>query len=303
MKKLLTLILLTVAGRVLAQNTNFYDYAPSAVMTTNGMVFEGGATARSFYSWTELNAGEHILLDCRNSVALTTITFGTSWNADLRYIPAAYTLGYSNDGVSFTNVVSVTGNTGGNPSHTISAPLARYWKLTVVSTQPGETFTNIAGLQLLVTGPGAFTNNLYWNTGGYGTSSIQYMGGNVGIGTATPQAKLAVNGDIFAKKVKVTQTGWPDYVFDSSYQLPELKEVAAFIKKHKHLPGIAPAAEVERVGLNLGDNQAALLKKIEELTLYTIDQDKRLQQQQTEIRELRAMLEILLKKKETGTNN
>lgn len=303
MEKLLLFAALLISRGVFAQSTNFYDYAPAAKMTTTGTVFDGGATARSFYSWTELNAGEYILLDCRNSVALTTITFGTSWNADLRYIPAGYTIGYSNDGISFTNIISVTGNTSGNPSHNISAPLARYWKLTVVSVQSGETFSNIAGLQLLVTGPGAFTNNLYWNTGGYGTSSIQYMGGNVGIGTATPQAKLAVNGDVFAKKVKVTQTGWPDYVFDSSYQLPGLTEVASFIKKYKHLPGITSAAEVEREGLDLGNNQAGLLKKIEELTLYAIEQDKQLQQQQAEIRELRNMLETLLKKKEASTNN
>ncbi len=303
MQKVFTLILLTIAGRVLGQSTNFYDYAPSATMTTTGTVFEGGATARSFNSSTRLQAGQYIVLDCRSSVAINTITFGTYWNADIRYIPVDYTIGYSNDGTSFTNIVSVTGNTGINPSHSISAPLARYWKLTVSAIQSGETFSNIAGLQLLVTGPGAFTNNLYWNTGGYGTSSIQYMGGNVGIGTATPQAKLAVNGDVFAKKVKVTQTGWPDYVFDSSYQLPGLTEVASFIKKYKHLPGITSAAEVEREGLDLGNNQAGLLKKIEELTLYAIEQDKQLQQQQAEIRELRNMLETLLKKKEAGTNN
>lgn len=106
---------------------------------------------------------------------------------------------------------------------------------------------------------------------------IQNSNGNVGIGTITPQAKLAVNGDIFSKKVKVTQSGWPDYVFSTSYRLLTLKQVENFIKQHKHLPDVPSAKEVDDDGLNLGDNQAILLKKIEELTLYAIEQNKRIE--------------------------
>lgn len=102
--------------------------------------------------------------------------------------------------------------------------------------------------------------------------------GNVGIGTQNPQAKLAVNGDIFSKKVKVTQTGWADYVFEDSYSLPSLNQVEAFIRQHKHLPNVPSAKEVAANGLDLGDNQAILLKKIEELTLYVIEQNKRIEQ-------------------------
>lgn len=102
--------------------------------------------------------------------------------------------------------------------------------------------------------------------------------GNIGIGIASPQTTLAVAGVISSKKVKVTQIGWPDYVFHADYRLPELSAVEGYIHQHGHLPGISSAAEVEKEGLDLGDNQAAMLRKIEELTLYVIRQNKEIQE-------------------------
>lgn len=112
-------------------------------------------------------------------------------------------------------------------------------------------------------------------------------GGNIGIGTNTPQGKLAVSGDVYARKVKVTATGWPDYVFASDYHLPTLAEVEAFIKQNKHLPEVPSAKEVTANGIDLGDNQAILLKKIEELTLYAIEQQKQIEQMKKEIEGLK----------------
>jgi hypothetical protein len=86
--------------------------------------------------------------------------------------------------------------------------------------------------------------------------------------------KMFVNGNIVSKKVRVTQTGWPDYVFEEKYPLLPIPELNNFIKSNKHLPEIPTEKEVSENGLDLGDMNALLLKKIEELTLYVIDLQK-----------------------------
>jgi|GEM_PF-6821390 len=99
--------------------------------------------------------------------------------------------------------------------------------------------------------------------------------GNVGIGgVENPAERLVVDGTICAKEVRVSLSGapcWPDYVFEDDYKLKSLSELEDFIKTNKHLPGIPNAQEVANNGVELGDMQARLLKKIEELTLYIIE--------------------------------
>jgi len=86
---------------------------------------------------------------------------------------------------------------------------------------------------------------------------------------------LAVNGTIKAKEIVVESTGWSDFVFDNKYPLITLGELERYINANKHLPEIPSAGKVAKSGINLGDMQTKLLQKVEELTLYMIQFEKR----------------------------
>lgn len=109
--------------------------------------------------------------------------------------------------------------------------------------------------------------------------------GNVGIGTTCIPSgyKLAVNGKMTAHEVKVQTDEWCDYVFDEDYELISLGELEDYIKKNKHLPEIPTTKEVTKNGVLLGEMQTKLLKKVEELTLYTIELKKEIEQLKKQI--------------------
>jgi hypothetical protein len=99
--------------------------------------------------------------------------------------------------------------------------------------------------------------------------------------------KLFVQGGILTERVKVAivgSTAWSDYVFDEDYELRPLEDLEAFVKAYKHLPDVPSACEVEEEGLNLAEMDATLLRKIEELTLHVIDQNKRIHALEEELR-------------------
>jgi hypothetical protein len=109
----------------------------------------------------------------------------------------------------------------------------------------------------------------------------------VGIGTINTNEigfKLFVETGIRTRKVKVDQNTWSDYVFYTNYRLRPLSEVEQYIKQYGHLPEVPSVEEVEKNGIDLGDNQATLLKKIEELTLYVIEQNKQLQELNNQVK-------------------
>ncbi len=107
--------------------------------------------------------------------------------------------------------------------------------------------------------------------------------GNIGIGTINPTSKLTVAGNINSREVKVSVDAGADFVFEKDYTLPTLQEVEKFVTENKHLPEIASAKEMQKEGINLSEMNIKLLQKIEELTLYVIEQEKRLKNQHNQI--------------------
>jgi hypothetical protein len=166
-------------------------------------------------------------------------------------------------------IADVTNNT--SPIYTIATPNGGFPKIRFTfSKAVYETGTkaNMIGISELF-----FVHNEAAKA--YDGLMVQYAtNGNVGIGTATPNAKLAVNGNIRAKEIKVETANWPDYVFAKDYELPSLTDTENHIKEKGHLPGIPSAEEVKANGIELGEMNAKLLKKIEELTLYLIEMKK-----------------------------
>ena len=110
--------------------------------------------------------------------------------------------------------------------------------------------------------------------------------GKVGIGTGTPDTELAVNGTIHSRKVLVDLEGWAEFVFEYNYKLPTLKEVEEYIKDKGHLQGIPSKEEALENGIELGEMSAKLLQKIEELTLYAVEQQKLIEKLQKDLKDL-----------------
>jgi hypothetical protein len=155
-------------------------------------------------------------------------------------------------------------------------------------------------------GPDYQQLKLSWQTGividpgsAYGKSYVDIQGsglrvgtGTISIGNVTRPAgyKLFVETGILAEKVKVavkTTTDWSDHVFNDQYPLKSVGELEQFVKTNKHLPGIPSANEMVANGNNLGETDARLLEKIEELSLYIIGLNKKFEAQQKEIEMLK----------------
>jgi hypothetical protein len=210
-------------------------------------------------------------------------TISSAVGVGLYFYPTGSTSGSTfslqNGGASFYTDLSAPGKnfyfgTNGNPARNQLS--AGFFRLTA----PNDLNT----LDVSSTNTGVVIATNYFGGGSvqpitmqtYGNTSQFYLSANsnVGIGTSFPSEKLSVNGNIKTQKLIVTQTGWSDYVFEPAYQLRSLADVEKFIKKNKHLPDIPSTKEVGEKGISVGDNQALLLKKIEELTLYVIDLNK-----------------------------
>lgn len=155
---------------------------------------------------------------------------------------------------------------GGNASYkdirTINPTTGKMWQWSHRPLGDGETFEA-------------------WHHTGTNWLRVMTMtpSGNVGIGTnLTNGYKLAVEGTIGAREVNVNAATWSDYVFNDDYKLPSLETVEKYINQYHHLPEVPLEKDVKERGVNVGEMNALLLKKIEELTLYVIDLKKEVDQ-------------------------
>jgi hypothetical protein len=150
------------------------------------------------------------------------------------------------------------------------------------------------------------SRNIWFNTATSPSNGNIYIGSSTSYPNTTGSYKLFVEGGILTEKVKValrSTANWADYVFEKDYKLMPLNEVEKYISKNKHLPGVDSASDLSKNGLDLAEMQAKHMEKIEELTLYTIEQNKKIELQEIEIKktnkeveELKAQVKALIEK-------
>jgi hypothetical protein len=153
-----------------------------------------------------------------------------------------------------------------------------------INTQIGQSFIRF------LPNNAAMEFNTTDNNGNTHRGAMFLKAGLLGIGTTNPTERLSVNGNIRAKKLIISQQNWSDYVFYKNYKLRPLNELEKYIQKYQHLPDVPSTKVVQSKGINVGDTQALLLKKIEELTLYIIELN-------SEVESIKLNLELLKQKK------
>jgi hypothetical protein len=289
-------------------NLGVGNSSPSAKLHVNGN--GAGTTALSIIENPSSGAGAHFLSEGANNIMFQLrLTSNNAVNTELRtggssFLNAVYgSVGIG--GTSANGKLEITNNASFNANEVpagqdhvlITAPTPANgsafggitWlggarrRASIVATQE-HTDSDYIGL--------AFYTQGVDGPGGYAESMRITHAGNVGIGTTTPDARLAVKGLIHTQEVRVDLTGAvaPDYVFEIDYNLISLSEIEKYVQTNKHLPEVPSAKEMEQNGLNLKEMNLLLLKKVEELTLHLIEIKKENKNQQKEIDSLRSRI-------------
>ncbi len=217
---------------------------------------------------------------------------GNRANTNIQMAASAAVIADDNLSTSFLGSVAWDFfNNGNNP--TWAGTILEHFGIGMTGTQYGLPIANQGVLAFdFVSNAIIATNgaNLFVSPAGNVSTSF-LANGCVGINTTdTKGYKFAVNGDAIFNKVVVKAYPWADYVFDSSYVLRPLDKVAQYINANHHLPEMPSADSIANAGIDVGANQAALLKKVEELTLYMIQLNETVKQQQEKISQLEGRL-------------
>jgi hypothetical protein len=239
--------IITVAG-----NANTNDATGKMILGTRRHFNKLGAGVQWYY-------GNDITIDGSGYVGIGTITPG-----DRLTVQDAVRVSTSNGTGGF---YAADASFGGNSIFS----LTRQSNNLALSAFDGIGFTTAAR-----SGPSTSYNMFITTTGTVGINTTNTYG-----------YQFAVNGSVIATSMTVKlYANWPDYVFKPTYHLVSLNEVKTYIDKNNHLPDMPSAEEVSKEGINLGEMNKRLVKKVEELTLYLIQKDKQLNEQAKEIKDI-----------------
>lgn len=280
-------------------------WIPSKSAFRAGIIFYSPILNNPVDYWDETNIGIGSCAFNQNTKAsgsysaalgnLTIASGGSSFASGQGTIASGNLSFATNNGSKATGYGSFSMGQGTNANGIYSLATGGY-------TTAQATFSSTFGNQTEATSFSSFVIGQYNVTGSYSTTSwvstdplfiigngqsassksnalIVLKNGNVGIGTNltnnTSNYKLSVNGDVRAKKV-VVETGWSDFVFEAEYKLRSLQELEIYIQQYGHLPEIPSANTIENNGADIGELLKLQMQKIEELTLYIIEQEKRI---------------------------
>jgi hypothetical protein len=264
-------------------NASFAQWSGST--TTSGNAYRDGNVGIG----TTNPSAKLEITDAGNATLRVGITSNIA-NSNAQFLNSLAVAGLDQNSVTTNGAVAWNFyNNGNNPSW--SGALLEHYGSNVQTGEYTVDTRNIGLLKFQNVSTGVIGSNgsdIIISAGNTNLNACFLPNGNVGIGTRNPgNFKLAVEGKIAARGVKVTTANFADYVFEPTYKLRPLSSVESYINENKHLPGMPSAKEVEKEGgFELGNMNVKLLEKIEELTLYVIELKKENEQMKKEIKEI-----------------